>query len=84
MKVYVLTINYLEWEDPEANGCTVYLFDSKEKALKRMEEEIKREIEAEKEYGRDFYESQRFEGYVSIVSQNSEYVEFEVVPQEVL
>lgn len=84
MTVYVLTINYSGWEDPEANGNTVYLFDSKEKALKRMEEEIKREIEEEKEYGRDFYESQRFEGYVSIVSQNSEYVEFDVVPQEVM
>lgn len=84
MTVYVLTINYSDWEDPEANGYTVYLFDSKEKALKRMEEEIKREIEEEKEYGREFYESQRFEGYVSIVSQNSEYVEFEVLPQEVM
>lgn len=82
MTVYVLTINYSDWEDPEANGCTVYLFDSKEKALKRMEEEIKREIE--KEYGRDFHESQRFEGYVSLVSQHSEYVEFEVVPQEIM
>lgn len=84
MTVYVLTINYLAWEDLEANGFTVYLFDSKEKALKRMEEEIKREIEEEKEYGRDFYESQRFEGYVALVSQHSEYVEFEVLPQEVL
>lgn len=82
MTVYVLTINYSDWEDPEANGCTVYLFDSKEKALKRMEEEIKREIE--EEYGRDFHESQRFEGYVSLVSQHSEYVEFEVVPQEIM
>lgn len=84
MRVYVLTINYYAWEDPEANGCTVYLFDSKEKALKRMEEEIEREIKEEKEYGREFYESQRFEGYVALVSQNSEYVEFEVVPQEVM
>lgn len=84
MRVYVLTINYSSWEDPEANGCTVYLFDNKEKALKRMEEEIKREIEEEKEYGREFHESQRFEGYVALVSQNSEYVEFEVVPQEVM
>ena len=84
MKVYVLTINYSGWEDSEANGCIVYLFDSKEKALKHMEGEIKREIEEEKEYGREFYESQRFEGYVSIVSQNSEYVEFEVLPQEVM
>lgn len=84
MTVYVLTINYSAWEDPESNGCTVYLYDSKEKALKRMEEKIKEEIEEEKEYGRDFYESQRFEGYVSLVSQHSEYVEFEVVPQEVM
>lgn len=84
MTVYVLTINCSGWEDPEANGCIAYLFDSKEKALKRMEEEIKREIEEEKEYGREFYESQRSEGYVSIVSQNSEYVEFEVLPQEVM
>lgn len=84
MTVYVLTINYSNWEDPESNGCTVYLFDSKEKALKRMEEEIKREIEEEKEYDREFYENQRFEGYVSLVSQHSEYVEFEVLPQEVM
>lgn len=84
MTVYVLTINYSAWEDPEANGYTVYLFDSKEKALKRMEEEVKREIEEEKEYGRDFYESQRFDDYVSLVSQHSEYVEFEVSPQEVM
>ena len=84
MTVYVLTINYSNWEDPEANGSTVYLFDSKEKALKRMEEEIKQEIEEEKDYGRDFYESQRFEGYVSLASQHFEYVEFEVVPQEVM
>ena len=84
MTVYVLAINYSGWEDPEANGCVTYLFDSKEKALKRMEEEVKREIEEEKEYGREFYESQRFEGYVTLVSQNSEYVEFEVAPQEVM
>lgn len=84
MTVYVLTINYFAWEDPEANGCTVYLFDSLEKALKRMEEEIKREVEEEKEYGRDFHESQRFSGYVALESQHSEYVEFEVVPQEVM
>lgn len=84
MVVYVLTINYSEWEDPESNGCKVYLFDSKEKALNRMEEEIKREIEEEKEYDRNLYENQRFEGYVSLVSQHSEYVEFEVLPQEVL
>lgn len=84
MTVYVLTINYSGWEDPEANGCTVYLFDSKEKALKRMEEEVKREIEVEKEYGREFYENARFPKYVSIVSQNSEYVEFEVEERNVL
>lgn len=83
MTVYVLTINYSAWGDPEANGCTVYLFDSKEKALKRMEEEIKREIEEEKEYGRNFYENARFENYVSMASQNSEYVEFEVTETEV-
>lgn len=84
MTVYVLTINYSDWEDPVANICTVHLFDSKEKALKRMEEEIERELEEGKEYGRDFYESQRFEGYVSLVDQHSEYVEYEVVPQEVM
>lgn len=84
MAVYVLTINYTGWEDPEANGCIVHLFDNKEKALKRMEEEIKREVEEEKEYGREFHESQRFVDYVSLVSQHSEYVEFEVAPQEVM
>lgn len=84
MKVYLMTVNYNGWEDPEANGCVVEVYSTEEKALERMEEEVKREIEVEKEYGREFYESQRFEGYVSIASQNSEYVEFEVVPQEVL
>lgn len=84
MRVYVLTINYSAWEDPEANGCSVYLFDSKEKALRRMEEEVKREIKEEKEYDREFYESQRFDGYVLLVSQHSEYVEFEVSEREVM
>ncbi len=84
MRVYVLTINYSAWEDPEANGFSVYLFYSKEKALKRMEEEVKREIKEEKEYGREFYESQRFDGYVLLASQNSEYVEFEVIEREVM
>ena len=84
MTVYVLTINYFGWEDPEANGCTVCLYDNREKALKGMEEKIKREIEEEKEYGRDFHESLRVGGYVTLASQHSEFVEFEVVPHEVL
>lgn len=83
MTVYVLTINYTGWEDPEANGCHTEVFDSKEKAVKRMNEAVKQEIEEEKEYGREFYENARFENYVSIVSQHSEYVEFEVTETEV-
>ena len=78
-----MTINYSGWEDPEANGCVVEVFDTRDKALEHMEKEIKREIEEEKEYGREFYESQRIEAYVTIVSQNSEYVEFEVIEKEV-
>lgn len=83
MKVYLMTINYSAWEDPEANGCVVEVFDTRDKALEYMEREVKREIEEEKEYGREFHESQRFEGYVTLVSQNSEYVEFEVTEKEV-
>ena len=41
-------------------------------------------IKEEKEYGREFYENARFPKYVSIVSQNSEYVEFEVSEREVM
>lgn len=83
MRVYLMTINYSAWEDPEANGCVVEVFDTRDKALEYMEKEIKREIEEEKEYGREFYESQRVEGYVTLVSQNSEYVEFEATEKEV-
>lgn len=83
MIVYVLKINYSDWEDPEANGSIVRLYDTKEKALNAMEEKIKEAIEEEKEYSRNFYESQRFDGYVLLVSQNSEYIEFETVPEEV-
>lgn len=84
MKVYLMTVNYNGWEDPEANGCVVEVYSTEEKALKRMEEEVKREIEVEKEYGREFYENARYPRYVSIVSQNSEYVEFEVGERNVL
>lgn len=84
MKVYLMTVNYSGWDDPEANGCVVEVYSTEEKALERMEEEVKREIEVEKEYGREFYENSRFPKYVSIVSQNSEYVEFEVVEREVM
>lgn len=83
MKVYLMTINYYAWEDPEANGCVVEVFDSKEKAIDYMEQEVKREIEEEKEYGREFQESQRFPMFVSLVSQHSEYVEFEVIEKEI-
>lgn len=83
MKVYLMTTNWSGWEDPEANGCVVDVYDSKEKAEKRMNEAVKQEIEEEKEYGREFYENARFPEYVSIVSQNSEYVEFEVLEKEV-
>ena len=84
MKVYLMTVNYNGWEDPEANGCVVEIYSTEEKALERMEEEVKREIEVEKEYGREFYENARYPRYVSIVSQNSEYVEFEVGERNVL
>ena len=82
-KVYLMTINYSAWEDPEANGCVVEVFDTEEKAVERMEEEIKREIEEEKEYGREFQETQRFPKFVTLASQHSEYVEFEVIEKEV-
>ncbi len=84
MKVYLMTVNYNGWEDPEANGCVVEVYSTEEKALERMEEEVKREIEVEKEYGREFYENARYPRYVSIASQNSEYVEFEVGERNVL
>lgn len=84
MKVYLMTTNWSGWEDPEANGCTVDVFDTEEKAIDHMEKAVKNEIEEEKEYGREFYENARFPKYVSIVSQHSEYVEFEVVEKEVL
>ena len=84
MKVYLMTINYSAWEDPEANGCVVEVYDTEEKAVARMEEEVKREIEEEKEYGREFHETARFPKYVSMASQNSEYVEFEVAERNVL
>lgn len=84
MKVYLMTVNYNGWEDPESNGCDVEVFDSREKAIKRMNEAVKQEIEEEKEYGRDFYESARFEDCVIIVSQHFEYVEFDVIEKEVL
>lgn len=84
MKVYLMTTNYNGWEDIEANGCQVEVFNTKEKAIARMEEAVKKEIEEEKEYGREFYENARYDGYVSIVSQYSEYVEFEVSERNVL
>ena len=82
-KVYIMTINYSAWEDPEANGCVVEVFDTEEKAVECMEEEVKREIEEEKEYGRNFEETARFPKYVMLASQHSEYVEFEVMEKEV-
>lgn len=84
MKVYLMTTNWSGWEDPEANGCMVKVFDNKDKATQCMEEEVKREIEEEKEYGRDFHETLHFPDYVSLASQNSEYVEFEVSEREVM
>ena len=84
MKVYLMTTNWSGWEDPEANGCMVHVFDSEEKAVNYMNEAFKHEIEEEKEYGGEFYENARFPKYVSIVSQYSEYVEFEVNEREVM
>lgn len=86
MKVYLMTTNWSGWEDPEANSYAVEVFDSEEKAIKRMNEAVKQEIEEEeeKEYGREFYESARFQKDVTIVSQYSEYVEFEVIESEVM
>ena len=83
MKVYLMTTKWSGWEDPEANGSTVHVFTSEEGAIKRMNEAAKQEIEEEKEYGRIFYENVHFPKYISIVSQNSEYVEFEVIEKEV-
>lgn len=34
MKVYLVTTNWSGWEDPEANGLMVEVFDSEEKAVK--------------------------------------------------
>ena len=82
-KVYIMTINYSAWEDPEANGCVVEVFDTEEKEVEHMEEEVKREIEEEKEYGRNFEETARFPKYIMLASQHSEYVEFEVMEKEV-
>lgn len=84
MKVYLMTTQWSGWEDNEANGCDVKVFDSREKAVKYMNEAVKQEIEEEKEFGREFYESARFEDCVTIVSQYSEYVEFNVTGKEVL
>ena len=84
MKVYLMTTNWSGFEDFEANGCIADVFDSEEKAIKYMNEAVKQEIEEEKEYGREFHENARFPKYVSIVSQHSEYVEFEVDEKEVL
>ena len=79
-----MTTNWSGWEDPEANGCMVHVFDSEEKAVNYMNEAVKQEIEEEKEYGREFYENAHFPKYVSIVSQYSEYVEFEVNERKVM
>lgn len=84
MKVWLMTINYSAWEDPEANGCMVKVFDSREKAIKCMNDEVNREVREEKEYGREFHETCRVGQYVSLASQHSEYVEFEVRETEVL
>lgn len=83
MKVYLTIIDYRGWEDLDANGCTVYVFDSREKAIDYMNKAVKEEIELEKEYGREFHESARLSQFVSIVSQYSEYVCFEVIEKEV-
>jgi len=48
MKVYLVKANYSGWEDPEANGCEVCVFDSEKKAIDYMEEAIKEEIKEEK------------------------------------
>lgn len=84
MKVYLMTTNWSGWEDHESNGCDVDVFDSREKAIRRMNEAVKRKIEEEKEYGREFHESARFEDCVTIVSQYSEYIEFDVTEKEVM
>lgn len=83
-KVYLMITNWSGWEDPEANGCMVSVFDSKEKAIAHMEDAIKDEIKEEKEYGREFHETTHLSQFVSIVSQHNEYVEFEVLEKEIL
>lgn len=84
MKVYLMTTNWSGWEDPEANGFMVEVFNSEMKAINRMNEAVEQEIEREEEYGREFYENERSFKYVSIVSQNSEHVEFDVSEREVM
>lgn len=83
-KVYLAVVNYFGWEDPEANGCMMSVFDSREKAIACMEDAVKNEIKDEKEYGREFHEIAHLSQFVSIVSQHNEYVEFEVLEKEIL
>lgn len=84
MKVYLMTTNWSGWEDPEANGSMTHVFDTKQKAIDYMEKAVKEEIEQEKEYGREFHETTHLSQYVTIMSQYSEYVEFEVYEREVM
>lgn len=84
MKVYLMVTTWSGWEDPEANGSMVHVFGTKQKAIDYMEKALKEEIEQEKEFGRDFHETTHLEQFVSIVSQYSEYVEFEVYEREVM
>lgn len=82
-KVYLMITSWSGWEDPEANGCSVKVFDSKNKAIACMEEMVEQEIKQEKEYGREFHETTHLSQYVEIVSQYSERVEFEVLEKEI-
>lgn len=83
-KVYLMVTNWSGWEDPEANGCVVSVFDSEEKAIACMEDAAKNEIKEEKEYGREFHETTHLSQFISILSQYGEYVEFEVLEKEIL
>ena len=45
MKVYLMVTTWSGWEDPEANGSMVHVFDTKQKAIDYMEKALKEEIE---------------------------------------
>lgn len=83
-EVYVLATNYSGWEDPEANGYDVELYDNYETAKEKLEKRVKHEIEYEKEFMRDFYEAERYKDYVRLADQYGENIEIEINAKEIL